>query len=76
MNYLFKLAGIGAAFIASLWIAPIPTGHQIRPYQTPFTLDGSHTNYLVPPLAPTGTDRKSTRLNSSHVSESRMPSSA
>ena len=24
----------------------------------------------------TGTDRKSTRLNSSHVSESRMPSSA
>ena len=25
---------------------------------------------------PAGTDRKSTRLNSSHVSESRMPSSA
>ena len=28
------------------------------------------------PLHPTGRDRKSTRLNSSHVSESRMPSSA
>ena len=27
-------------------------------------------------LLPVGTDRKSTRLNSSHVSESRMPSSA
>ena len=55
MNYLFKLAGIGAAFIASLWIAPIPSGNQIRHYQAPFTLDGFPTNYLVPPLAPTGT---------------------
>src|ERR1043166_1431863 len=30
----------------------------------------------VPAVALTGLDRKSTRLNSSHVSESRMPSSA
>ena len=34
------------------------------------TADGTVTN------GPTGSDRKSTRLNSSHVSESRMPSSA
>ena len=32
-------------------------------------LDGTFTNFAF-------TDRKSTRLNSSHVSESRMPSSA
>ena len=31
---------------------------------------------LVAALVVGGTDRKSTRLNSSHVSESRMPSSA
>ena len=31
---------------------------------------------LREPLAEANTDRKSTRLNSSHVSESRMPSSA
>ena len=34
---------------------------------------GNHTSAPIPPSEP---DRKSTRLNSSHVSESRMPSSA
>ena len=32
--------------------------------------------YTIGPWRPAATDRKSTRLNSSHVSESRMPSSA
>ena len=32
--------------------------------------------YVIKPSTPIATDRKSTRLNSSHVSESRMPSSA
>ena len=31
---------------------------------------------IVPQVSEVGSDRKSTRLNSSHVSESRMPSSA
>ena len=39
---------------------------------------GAHTRVIDAILAKAeeGTDRKSTRLNSSHVSESRMPSSA
>ena len=37
-----------------------------------FILTGSAMNFLLPPSP----DRKSTRLNSSHMSESRMPSSA
>ena len=38
--------------------------------------DTSSNTALFPAGAAGGTDRKSTRLNSSHVSESRMPSSA
>ena len=39
--------------------------------------DGGKLEYgLLPPLALKATDRKSTRLNSSHIPLSRMPSSA
>ena len=50
---------------------------------TPYAYNGYTCTLIFQPLikyistfAATGTDRKSTRLNSSHVSESRMPSSA
>ena len=40
------------------------------------TFEGKPVHYAHASGATTGTDRKSTRLNSSHVSQSRMPSSA
>ena len=44
---------------------------QVKPFYT-----GAASNLRLPTLDRTWEDRKSTRLNSSHVSESRMPSSA
>ena len=43
---------------------------------TTLTAKGANNAISVIALASRGSDRKSTRLNSSHVSESRMPSSA
>ena len=38
--------------------------------------DLGHRDVLAPPTFPIAIDRKSTRLNSSHITPSRMPSSA
>ena len=49
--------------------------HEPRDYQIQGVHDAlKYKRKLI--LSPTASDRKSTRLNSSHVSESRMPSSA
>ena len=42
----------------------------------PHDLRGTHMSRFVGCLQTLGPDRKSTRLNSSHIEESRMPSSA
>ena len=39
-------------------------------------IDSSHIEYVLERMRENTTDRKSTRLNSSHASKSRMPSSA
>ena len=46
------------------------------PYVAGWTLQGAAYAFLVDYQVKQTIDRKSTRLNSSHVSESRMPSSA
>ena len=51
---------------------PLPAGRMRTPHATLITF-GSLVTAL---MAAAALDRKSTRLNSSHVSESRMPSSA
>ena len=67
-NYLTITNGDGLTGMPLHFGATVPGNEQIR--------------YGLPPLPPAGafntrfSDRKSTRLNSSHVSESRMPSSA
>ena len=65
-----------------------PIGHEGGPYALHLSLaenrlvfdvrlrDGAEHGRVALALAPLRRDRKSTRLNSSHVSESRMPSSA
>src|ERR1043166_1012083 len=49
-----------------------PVSHQLDQIEN--EIGGAHLAH--PAVGRLGTDRKSTRLNSSHVSESRMPSSA
>ena len=53
------------------WITAVP---ELADYEHIFTFKSSRSVHLSEKNL--GTDRKSTRLNSSHVSESRMPSSA
>ena len=74
-----ELAGVGLHYGRECRIAFLPaeSGAGIRFRRT--DLAGSpetpaHVDHAV--LSERRTDRKSTRLNSSHVSESRMPSSA
>ena len=43
---------------------------------TVVVIQGAHGNLDVKPFLPSSSDRKSTRLNSSHIQKSRMPSSA
>ena len=70
------LANVSLSDTFTLWLARfnqlLSIGNAITEGQanTTGTLTISNPNYL------NGKDRKSTRLNSSHVSESRMPSSA
>ena len=61
-------AGIGPAFVGTLWL-------MIIVIFTTFPLGTGAAIYLEE-FAPKNKDRKSTRLNSSHVRTSRMPSSA
>ena len=58
------------------WAADNVTVGSWSPFLGKMSFD--HTPWLIEPLRALrrATDRKSTRLNSSHVSESRMPSSA
>ena len=66
--------------IASVHLGKAGDGTVVKPYVTPDSIDPSllvgiprvlnRKQYKI------DSDRKSTRLNSSHVSESRMPSSA
>lgn len=53
MTYLTKMAGIGAAFVVSLWIAPLPDGSRISVPEPRYTLEGSPTARILPANAPT-----------------------
>ena len=69
------LLGPGLAWLASFYLAP-----NVQMFASSFwsgTLEGGFSFSLANWVNyPNALDRKSTRLNSSHVSESRMPSSA
>ena len=58
-----------------------PEGYMINPEQAPASVDVTQLQTAATPviailLPLSGSDRKSTRLNSSHSQQSRMPSSA
>src|ERR1043166_10052858 len=58
--------------------SPLPLHDALPIYQTKIEVTGTTApaTAIAPLVASVAIDRKSTRLNSSHVSESRMPSSA
>ena len=67
------VGGCGAAFPAAATML-FPICFALLAAAAAFTLDEPAS--LVVDVTPTGPDRKSTRLNSSHTVLSRMPSSA
>ena len=56
--------------------AALKSKHPPQSYPWMILANGDHSDGFAITDYPTSLDRKSTRLNSSHVSESRMPSSA
>ena len=66
-----------AVFVLALLLWPALAAAQAGGWQTVVAPDLRFRLEMPAPVAKsTAEDRKSTRLNSSHVSESRMPSSA
>ena len=51
-------------------------GKVLRPKDALTLEPNTRVRITIEPLEPTTKDRKSTRLNSSHIQKSRMPSSA
>ena len=66
LKLLYKLANYGVNFKLVSWIEDFLTGRTQK-----VVVEGEKSE-----SAPVTSDRKSTRLNSSHVKRSRMPSSA
>lgn len=52
ITYLTKMAGIGAAFVVSLWIAPLPDASRIQIPEPKYTVEGSPTERILPRNAP------------------------
>ena len=74
-NALLEGKGVATGLLVTEGFRAVyPVGEQARPYGPAiFDVMFDKPALLVPPSA---TDRKSTRLNSSHIQKSRMPSSA
>ena len=53
MTYFLKLAGIGAAFAGSLWVAPLPDASRITLPEPRYTVEGLPTERILPPNVPT-----------------------
>ena len=52
ITYLAKMAGIGAAFVVSLWVAPLPDASRIRLPEPRYTVEGLPTERILPANAP------------------------